>query len=288
MEPIIREAVIQRLERLEALDPIAQRVQGIVRKVVPQESQLKDAVSGTWLGHPVHPPLTDVVIGAWMSAGFLDLIGGRDSERAAERLVGLGVIAAVPTAVAGFSDWAELFDGPRRIGSLHAIGNTAALGFQSMSWLARRRGRRGLGIGLSAMATGVATVTAWLGGHLSFGRGVGVNQTAFESLPQDWTPVIDESRLEEGKLNQASVDGVSIAIVKSRGAIHALLDRCSHRGCSLHEGEFDGTTITCPCHGSSFRVDGSLVKGPATAPQPSFDVRVTEGRVEVRRAEPGG
>jgi nitrite reductase/ring-hydroxylating ferredoxin subunit/uncharacterized membrane protein len=286
MEPIVREAVTERLEQLEALDPIAQRVQDIVGKVIPQESQLKDAVSGTWLGHPIHPPLTDVVIGAWMSAGFLDLIGGEDSERAAERLIGLGVVAAVPTAVAGLSDWAELFGGLRRVGSLHAIGNTTALGLQSLSWLARKRGRRGLGVGLSVMGATVATASAWLGGHLSFGKGVGVNQTAFESLPQDWTPVIEENLLEDGKLGHASVDGVSITLVRTGDRIHAMLDRCSHRGCSLHQGRFDGNTITCPCHGSSFRLDGSIVKGPATSPQPSFDVRVANGRVEIRPSHP--
>jgi nitrite reductase/ring-hydroxylating ferredoxin subunit/uncharacterized membrane protein len=284
MEPIIREALLQRLEGLAALDPIAQRLQGLVRKTIPQESQLKDAVSGTWLGHPVHPPLTDVVIGSWMSAAFLDWFGGDDSEDAAERLIGLGVVAAVPTAMAGLSDWAELSGGVRRVGSVHAIGNTTALGLQSMSWLARKRGRRGLGVGLSMMGAAVATASAWLGGHLSLGRGVGVNQTAFESLPPDWTPIIEEERLEEGRLQHASADGVSVAIVKTRDRIHAIADRCSHRGCPLHQGQFDGTTITCPCHGSSFRLDGTIVKGPATSPQPSFDVRVTNGRVEIRRA----
>jgi nitrite reductase/ring-hydroxylating ferredoxin subunit len=100
-------------------------------------------------------------------------------------------------------------------------------------------------------------------------------------LPTDWTPVIDENELEDEKLTHAAVDGVPIAIVKSGGDIHAMLDRCSHRGCSLHEGDFDGRTITCPCHGSTFKLDGSVVKGPATFPQPTFDVRVADGRVEI-------
>jgi nitrite reductase/ring-hydroxylating ferredoxin subunit len=151
-----------------------------------------------------------------------------------------------------------------------------------MSWLARKKGRRGLGVGLSMMGAGVATGSAWLGGHLSFRKGVGVDQTVFESLPTEWTAVFDESRLENGKLTQASLNGVSIAIVRTGGRVHAMLDRCSHRGCSLHEGRFEGNTITCPCHGSSFRLDGSIVKGPATSPQPSLDVRITSGRVEIR------
>ena len=132
------------------------------------------------------------------------------------------------------------------------------------------------------MGVGVATGSAWLGGHLSFRKGVGVDQTVFESLPTEWTAVIDESRLENGKLAQASVDGVSIAIVRTGGRVHAMLDRCSHRGCSLHEGTFEGNTITCPCHGSSFRLDGTIVKGPATSPQPSLDVRITSGCVQIR------
>ncbi len=96
MGPIVREAVMERLEQMEALDPISRRLQNIARKVIPQDSQLKDALSGTWLGHPVHPPLTDVVIGAWVSAGYLDLFGGENSEDAADRLVALGVVAGVP------------------------------------------------------------------------------------------------------------------------------------------------------------------------------------------------
>ena len=286
MEPIVREALIQRVEELKELDPIAKQVQTIVRRVIPQESQLKDALSGTWLGHPVHPPLTDVVIGMWTSAWFLDLLGGEDSENASDRLIGAGILAAVPTAIAGLSDWAELYGGSRRVGSLHAIGNTTALGLQGMSWLARKQDRRGLGVGLSMLGMAVATASAWLGGHLSFGRGVGVDQTVFESWPTEWTGIIDEDQLEDEKLTHASIDGVSIAVVKSGDQVHAMLDRCSHRGCSLHEGEFDGSTITCPCHGSAFRLDGSVAKGPTTYPQPSFAVRVRDGRVEISAPDP--
>ena len=118
MEPIVREAVMERLEQMEALDPISRRLQNIARKLIPQDSQLKDALSGTSLGHPLHPPLTDVVIGAWVSAGYLDLFGGENSEERPTASFALGVVAGVPTAMAGLSDWAELFDGLRRLGPL--------------------------------------------------------------------------------------------------------------------------------------------------------------------------
>ena len=285
-EPLAREAIAERLEQVEALDAVAEPLQKAVRATVPQDSRLKDLLSGTWLGHPVHPPLTDVVVGAWTSALLLDVFGGPEAEPAADRLVATGVLAAVPTAAAGLSDWAELRGGTRRVGVVHALGNTTALTLHALSWTARRRGDRTRGVALSAIGYAVATFSAWLGGHLSFGKGVGVNQTAFESPPDEWTPVLDESDLAPGKLVGAQAEGLGVLLVRDGDRIHALADRCSHRGCSLHEGELHDGAVTCPCHGSTFRIaDGSIVKGPATAPQPTFEVRTRDGVVQIRDSQ---
>ncbi|HZC28188.1 MAG TPA: Rieske 2Fe-2S domain-containing protein [Gaiellaceae bacterium] len=284
MKPVLREAVAERIERLELLDPVAEPLQKAVRTLVPQESELKDVLSGTWLGHPLHPPLTDVVVGTWTSALLLDLFGGRGSRTGADRLVGVGVLAAVPTAAAGLSDWAELHGGTRRVGSVHAIGNTTALLLHALSWAARRRGDRGRAVALSAVGYAAATFSAWLGGHLSFARGVGVNQTAFDSAPSDWTAVLADGDVGDRSLTSARADGIGVLLVRNDGQLYALDDRCSHRGCSLHEGKLNADdTITCPCHGSTFRLDGSIVKGPATSPQPTFEVRSSGGNVEIRR-----
>jgi nitrite reductase/ring-hydroxylating ferredoxin subunit/uncharacterized membrane protein len=259
-------------------------LQKAVRVAVPQESNLKDLLSGTWLGHPLHPPLTDVVIGAWTSALLLDLVGGKDAQKAADRLIATGILAAVPTASAGLSDWAELRGGSRRVGIVHALGNTTALLLHTVSWFARRRDDRSRGVALSALGYGVATFSAWLGGHLSFAKGVGVNQTAFEEAPSEWAPALDEATIEEGTPIAARTDGVAVVLVRKGEQLYALADRCSHRGCSLHEGKLNpDDTLTCPCHGSTFRLDGSIVKGPATSPQPAFDARRNEGKIEVRR-----
>ena len=275
--------IAERIERLEPLDVVSEPLQRAVRSAVPQESQLKDVLSGTWLGHPLHPPLTDVVIGAWTSALLLDLLGGERSEEAADGLVAAGILAAVPTASAGLSDWAELRGGSRRVGSVHAIGNTTALLLHTLSWFARRRGDRSRGVTLSALGYGIATFSAWLGGHLSFAKGVGVNQTAFEAAPTDWTSVLDEADLEEATPTAARTHGLAVVLVRQGERLYALADRCSHRGCSLHEGKLNADqTLTCPCHGSTFRLDGSIVKGPATSPQPAFAVRTNEGKVEIR------
>ena len=140
---------------------------------------------------------------------------------------------------------------------------------------------------LSAAGYGLASASAWLGGHLSFARGVGVNQTAFDDAPADWTPVLDAGELADDTLTQAEADGVGILLVRRHARVYAIGDSCTHRGCALHEGELnDDDTITCPCHGSIFRLDGRIVRGPATSPQPSYDVRVREGKVEIRAEQP--
>src|SRR5438477_6555445 len=207
------------------LDQAAESLQHAVRKVIPQQSELKDALSGTWLGHPLHPPLTDIVIGSWTSALLVDLFGGEQSERAADGLVAAGVLAAVPTAAAGLSDWADLRGASRRIGSVHALGNVAALLVQTGSLSARRHGDRGRGRALSLLAYGVATFSAWLGGHLSFAEGVGVNQTAFVALTAEWTPVLDDGKLEVGKLTHVAAGGTDVLLVRQGERIYALADR---------------------------------------------------------------
>jgi nitrite reductase/ring-hydroxylating ferredoxin subunit/uncharacterized membrane protein len=284
VKPVARETVAEQIEQLELLDPISEPLQKAVRAAVPQDSQLKDLLSGTWLGHPLHPPLTDVVIGAWTSALLLDLLGGKQGEQSADALVAAGVLAAVPTASAGLSDWADLRGGSRRVGLVHAVGNTTALLLHIVSWFARSSGDRRRGRTLSTLGYGIATFSAWLGGHLSFAQGVGVNQTAFEEAPSEWTAVVDEANLGGDRtLTSARANGVAVVLVRTSAQLYALADRCSHRGCSLHEGRLnDDDTLTCPCHGSTFRLDGSIVKGPATSPQPAFDVRASDGTVEIR------
>lgn len=244
----------------------------------------RDALAGTWLGHALHPVLTDVVIGTWLSATVLDLTGG--DAAASRRLVGLGALAALPTAATGATDWADseaVDDGVRRVGAVHAVANTAALALQVASWSARRRGRRGRGVGLSLLASGGLFASAYLGGYLSLERGVGVAQTAFDPGPQDWTAAMAAAGLADGTPTAVEVGDTPVLLVRAAGTVRALHDRCSHRGCSLAEGTLDGDVIECGCHGSRFALaDGTIERGPATVPQPAFDVRERDGRIEVR------
>jgi len=282
VEPVARESLAERIEGLELLDSVADPLQEAAKAVVPEGSGLKDALSGTWLGHPLHPPLTDLVVGAWTSALLLDLFGGDDAAAGADALVAAGAAAAVPTALSGLSDWADTRGGSRRVGIVHALGNTTALVLHVASWFARRGGDRRRGRLLSGIGFGIASFSAWLGGHLSFGQGIGVNQTAFDRAPEKWTAVLDAEQLGEGALTPATVGTTPVLLVRQGDQVHALDDRCSHRGCALHDGALEGDTITCACHGSTFRLDGSIVSGPATAPQPRFDARISQGKVEIR------
>ena len=277
------EQLIKRIEDVEPLDRFADFVQRVVSRIVPQESARKDLLSGTWLGRPLHPVLTDVVIGSWVSASALDVLGGKRAEQAADQLVFIGTLAALPTIAAGLSDWAELWGAQQRVGSVHALGNTTALSLQIFSIKARRSGKRKKACLLSLTSMMIAGASANLGGYLSFVKGVGVNQTAFETWPQEWTPVIAEDDLAEDTLTHAQADGVHIMLYKKGEHLYALSDRCSHRGCPLHMGHVNDLMLECSCHGSIFRLsDGEVLRGPATVPAPTYEVRCQNGKIEVR------
>lgn len=285
--PLLHQAV-ERLGALEQLDPFAERVAGTVGRVLGAPP-VKDALSGTWMGHAAHPMLTDVTIGAWLSATLLDLAGGRDARGGADRLVAAGILSALPTAASGLSDWSDTGGATRRIGMVHAAANVTALSLYTASLAARRRGRRGRGVALGLTGMGVLGLGGLLGGHLAYARGVGVDQTVFEDPPAEWATALAADRLQEGRPERGQVGGVDILLVRQAGRIFALADRCTHRGGPLHEGSLDDGCITCPWHGSTFGLDdGSVARGPATAPQPGYDVRIRDGQVEVRARAAAG
>ena len=171
------------VEQIDSLDRVAGALANAVEHVAPEGAFVNEALSGTAFGHPLHPPLTDVVIGAWTSAVALDWLGGKRGGPAADWLVALGVVSALPTAAAGLNDWATL-DGPtRRLGLVHGTTNVVATGLFGASWFARKTGRRTVGMLLALAGYGTVSVGAFLGGHLSFRRGVGVDHTAFVEAP---------------------------------------------------------------------------------------------------------
>jgi len=279
-------ALSERIAAIAALDGPGSVIAKKIRDLLPAGGGVKDVLSGVPIGHALHPLMTDLPIGAWTSATILDLVGGESSRPAAQKLVGIGLAAAAPTAWTGWSDWADTEPGNddvRRLGLVHAAANGAAALLYGLSFAARRRGAHTAGVLFGLAGAGAMGAGGWLGGDLVLARGVGVNQTVFDAEPDDWTAVLDASMLVEARPTQALAGELPLVIVKRDGTIHALADRCAHRGGPLHEGELEGDCISCPWHGTLFRLDdGSVERGPSAYPQPVYEARINDGRVEVR------
>lgn len=272
----------RRLERAPAIDTLAKPVrQAVGRAVNPRP--VRNLLSGTNLGHPLHPMLTDLPIGAWSMSTLLDTVGGPAAEPAADLLVGAGIVSAVPTAATGLNDWSDTVGGETRVGFVHAGANVAALCLYTASLIARRRGNRGRGRRLGLVGFGVLLAGGYLGGHLSFVRALNVNHTAFEHRPTEWTPVLGDGELGDGELRRVLAGDASVVVCRHNGQVYALADTCSHLGGPLHQGTIAGGCVTCPWHGSMFRLtDGKITRGPASTPQPTYATRVHDGRIEVR------
>lgn len=274
------ERIAASIENATILDAPASLGQKLTAKIPP--GKFKDALSGTPIGHPLHPALVAVPIGAFTGALVLDATCV--DRRASRRLIGLGIASALPAAVAGLSDWGDTLGAERRVGVAHAIANSLGLGLMTLSWKARGRGGRGT---VSALVGfGIIGASGWLGGHLAYALGVGVDTTAFQHLPTDWTDACADSDLADGNPHAVTVVDVPVMLLRQNGTLHAIDDRCTHRGGPLHEGTLVDGCVQCPWHGSRFDLDqGTVERGPATRPQPVFETRVVAGRVQVRRLE---
>lgn len=272
------------ISSLEALDRPAKKLGSAARRLT-KPKPVKELLSGSRLGHPLHPVLTDVTLGTLTSAVLLDWLGGESSRPASRRLIGIGLLSAVPTVATGYSDWgdAEVGDeSARRVGLVHAACNGTATALFAASLAARARGGNGRMLALAG--AGALAAGGYLGGHLAFAEGVGVNRTTFEEGGEDWTPVLGDAELTDGEMRCVVADRTPVLVTRVQGGLYALSNRCSHFGGPLNEGGLDGFEVTCPWHDSVFDVrDGALVHGPAAYPQPAWDARVREGQIEVRR-----
>jgi nitrite reductase/ring-hydroxylating ferredoxin subunit/uncharacterized membrane protein len=276
--------VIRRLEEAEPLDRFAKPLAEAVGRAVRPRT-VRNLLSGTYVGHPLHPMLTDVPIGAWGMSALLDAVGGPSAERAADLLVTAGVLAAVPTAAAGLNDWSDTYGPDSRVGFVHAAVNTAALSLYAASLSSRAHGRRTRGKALGVAGFAVLLAGSYLGGHLSFVRGVNVNRTAWQEGPLEWTAVLSDAELPDGEHRKVDVDGVPVLLYRANGNVWALANTCSHMGGPLDEGTIADDCVTCPWHGSVFGfADGGVVRGPASTPQPRYEVRLSGERIEVRAA----
>ncbi|MEO9004315.1 MAG: DUF2231 domain-containing protein [Ginsengibacter sp.] len=255
-------------------------------------NDIKNFLHGKWLGHPVHPMITDIPLGAWTTAAVLDtmeLCGTKKYKPGADAAVSIGLVGAAGAAVTGLADWTGTTEIERKAGLAHALLNVTATALYLTSFLLRKRNNsRKTAISLSMLGYCITTVSAYIGGNLVYNQQVGVNHTALPSgYPKEFVPVLPESELQENTMKCVHAGKVDILLAKQNNQIFAIVNTCSHMGGPLSEGELlNDCSVRCPWHNSIFSLkNGNVIDGPATEPQPQFDVRINKGQIEVKLKE---
>ena len=292
---MLSHAVNRFIDRQRWLEPVAdflQKVVGGFYKLLGAPGHgLKTFIHGTWLGHPLHPVITDIPLGAWTLAVIFDIIYlfNRTTTwtTAADLSIIIGVVAALGAAVTGYTDWNETIDRERRVGVAHGLINTLVLIIYVASLIVRGAGgNRGLGIVLALVGYALVISAAYLGGEMVFSIGTGVNHHAWQAVPEKFTKVLLEGRLNEGTLIKAMAGDTPILLYKKGDTVCAISETCSHAGGPLSEGELDGNLVQCPWHASRFDIcTGQVRGGPATISQVRYETRIQNGQIEVRRSE---
>ncbi|NLU77847.1 Rieske 2Fe-2S domain-containing protein [Micromonospora sp. HNM0581] len=279
-------ALLTKIERASGLDRFGDRLQQTVQNVL-RPQRVRDLLHGVWLGHPLHPAMVQLPVGAWISAAVLDLMPGQ--RKAATTLTAVGTLSALPAAVAGLNDWAGLARDQRRVGLVHAASNSVGLALYGASLAARLSDRHRLGrtlgwLGLSAVGAG-----AYLGGHLAYKQGAQVNVSVSDLhlISDGWHPVAEMTNLPQRQLLTRKVDDVSVILYRHGDDVTVMLERCPHQSGPLGEGEVrevDGhACVVCPWHGSTFRLNGGeAVRGPSPNDQQVLPTRIVDGRLEAR------
>lgn len=289
-----KERLWQVINRQTWLDRLAESVFGFVNRIFRGGGfgqRIENFLNGTWLGHPLHPSITDVPVGSWTAAVVLDAVemssGKKRFGRAADTAVLIGVVSAAGAAVSGLTD-AQHFRGEKgRFAILHALLNTVGLGLFTASYVARRNKNRNLGRGLGFAGFAVAFSSAYLGGDLVFRQRAGVNHSQQKVAGDSFKPVLPDYELADGHLTRVEVDGVPLLLLRRGERVYAINETCPHMGGPLSQGELrTDHTIVCPLHGSRFDLrTGDVLDGPSAYPVPCYEARMHGGQVEIRLRE---
>lgn len=256
--------------------------------------RFKSFLNGTWFGHPLHPVITDVPIAAWLLTAVFDIIWlispAHNSWAALGAFVAVivGLLAALGAIATGLTDWSDTYGAERRVGLNHALFNAGATVLYLISFILRLTAGPGDGIAAAILGfVGLACVlyAGYLGGEMVFTKGTGVNHTAWEAAGEDYEAVLPVEGVEENKLYRVMASGVPVVLLRQGTQFSAMSATCPHAGGPLDEGTLTGDVVECPWHGSRFCMrDGRVLTGPSTVNAPRYEVRVRNGRVEVKRA----
>jgi nitrite reductase/ring-hydroxylating ferredoxin subunit/uncharacterized membrane protein len=287
---MVEEKLDRMIESQAWLDRIAEPMQHAVSGMLrpgPIGTPLRNILNGTFLGHPLHPALTDVPIGSWTFAFLADVLdslpGGQRLRPGATLAVGLGIAGALGSQLSGLADWSHTEGTTRRLGMTHGLLNLVATALYGGSLTLRLRGKHAAARAVASIGYGTVLFSAYLGGELAYHCRLGVDHGTFDSAVPDYVNALPEAELREGQMRRVIAGNVPVLLTRFRDQIYAMGDTCTHLGCSLSEGTLNSDVVTCPCHGSQFRVtDGAAIRGPASFPEVHFDVQVTHGMIQVR------
>jgi nitrite reductase/ring-hydroxylating ferredoxin subunit/uncharacterized membrane protein len=255
--------------------------------------RLKSLLNGTWFGHPLHPVITDVPITAWMLTALFDIIWLISPAHNTWAVYGafvaviVGLLGALGAIVTGFTDWSDTYGSERRVGLNHALFNASATILYLVSFILRLLAGPGDGVAAAILGfVGLICVlyAGYLGGEMVFTKGTGVNHTAWEAGGEDYEAVLRADSVEENTLYRVTVSGVPVVLLRHGKQFYAISATCPHAGGPLDEGTLTSDVVQCPWHGSRFCMrDGRVLTGPATVNAPRYEVRVSNGQVEVKR-----
>jgi nitrite reductase/ring-hydroxylating ferredoxin subunit/uncharacterized membrane protein len=291
------QSIIDRVINGQAwLEPVADAIQKVVGgfyEVLGRPGHaLKNLLHGTTiLGHPLHPALTDVPLGAWTVGVIADWLAIGTSavpESTGDLALGIGLGGAALSAATGYTDFHETYGHERRIAVSHGLIMTIVVVLEAVSLGLRWGGgpsAHTIAVVLASIGLALVLAGAYLGGHLTFGLGTMVNRTAFLEMPEDFVAVGPAAEFVEGKMTCVKAGNLAVLVTRLNGDLFAIANTCSHAGGPLNEGALEGDSVICPWHGSRFSVrDGRVTGGPATFHQPELLVREHDGMVEVRPA----
>ena len=255
---------------------------------------LKNLAYGVWpLGHPLHPAMTDVPLGAWTAAvilGYVSLVWPALPAVAGVAALAVGVVVALATVVTGYTDFHDTYGLERRAGLLHGLTQSVAtlVMVVSLAVSILAPGARGTALAIATVGLGIVLFGAFVGGDLTFRFGTMVNRHAFTEFPSEWFDAGASEDFHEGTLTLAHAGNVPVLVVRRSGTLYAIANTCSHAGGPLNEGKLDGDIVTCPWHGTRFCIRNGAVKGgPGTFAQPVFAVQEESGKVRLKAAVAG-
>src|SRR5439155_15521664 len=211
---------------------IQKLVGGIYKGLGPLSKPLRNLLSGTSVfGHPLHPALTDVPLGAWLTgvvADYLAITTNLVPRSAGTIALALGLVVAAGAAITGYTDIQDVYGLERRTATAHGLTMTLVFLIETLSFILRLAGAYPVGVGLATAGLFLTMFGMYIGGHVVYGFGTRINRLAFLHGPDGYTAVGTTTNFLEGKMRKVEVNGLDVLVVRLDGTLHAIVNTCPH------------------------------------------------------------